>query len=1332
LGNTGALYQTAATAWQAGNRTEARRVCQAVLQAEPDHPDALHLLGVLEQQDGRPAAAETLIRRAIARRPEAPAYHTNLAAVLRSLRRLDQAEAAARQALALAPDFADALNNLGNILRERGHPVEAIARFRKCLGLQPAVGSTHYNLGRALWDCGRAEEAVAAYQLALELDPGQVDAWNDLGAALQAVGRNVAAEAACRQAIALAPTQGRNHDTLGTVLLAQARLDEALTVYRHALTLTPPAQRRAMTILFCANYSPTLSAEDVFAEYRRMDQEVARPLLPASVSHGNTPQPGRRLRVGYVSPDLCTHTVSLFIEPLLAAHDKSAVELFCYAEVAAPDAVTRRLQGLADHWRSTVGLDDPAVADLIRADAIDILVDLGGHTASSRILVFARKPAPVQVTYLLGHGYTSGLSAMDAFLADATLAPAGCEALFSEKTVIRLPRTPLCYQPPEGMPAVGPLPARARGSQVTFGSFSRSVRFNDRVIALWARLLRTVPGARLLLNTRAFAEGETRARFLARFARHGIAPERLELICTTASAATWAAYTQVDIALDPFPHNAGTTTIEALWMGIPVVTLADRPSVGRFGASILGSLGLSEWVATTPDQYVAIAAAAAADLDRLAAVRAGLRPRFQASPLRDGPGLARAIEAAYRQLWQGWCAARTTPPNPISAGEIAAVIALFNAGRDQELEATARALTERCPGDGFGWKALATALIRGRRREEGISAMQRALQCRPEDADAHNNLGIALKELGRFDQAVASYRRALALKPDYIEVLSNLGNALKELGRVDEAEASLRQALALNPDHTEALNNLGYLLTDGGRLHQARSLLQRALALRPGYPEAFNNLGRVHKELGDLEDAVACFRRALALKPETGAYNNLLFCLNYAPELPAEAIFAEYQRWDQSCARPLRPNPLRHDNERSPERRLRVGYVSADFGFHVVSMFFAPLLTAHDRAAVEVFCYSEVRVPDAMTERLRGLADHWRSIVGVKDQAVADLIRADGIDVLVDLTGHTAHGRLLVFARKPAPIQVSYLIGTGYSSGLSAMDAFLADADMVPAGFDHLFSERVIRLPRSPLCYQPPAAMPAVGPLSALSGRLAVPSLGRPLPGPPPQAGEGEERAACFLPPLPRAGEGRGGGLARTGPITFGSFTRTVRINQRVIALWARVLQAVPGSRLLLNNKPFLEADCRALFEARFAAHGITADRLELVYTSPQPQTWAAYNQIDIALDPFPHNAGTTTLEALWMGVPVISLADRPSVGRFGASILGSVGLADWVAATPDQYVAIAVAAAGDLDRLAALRAGLRARVEASPLRDGPGLARAIEEAYRQLWRQWCVGNGVG
>jgi predicted O-linked N-acetylglucosamine transferase (SPINDLY family) len=768
------------------------------------------------------------------------------------------------------------------------------------------------------------------------------------------------------------------------------------------------------------------------------------------------------------------------------------------------------------------------------------------------------------------------------------------------------------------------------------------------------------------------------------------------LVYTSPQPVTWAAYGAVDIALDPFPHNAGTTTIEALWQGVPVLTLAGRPTVGRFGAAILHAVGLNAWVTDDAETYVTRAVAAAADLEALAALRADLRPRVAVSPLRDADGLAREVEAAYRRLWQQWC------------DDDSDVRQLYAAGDGVGAARLAESRLARDPCDAAALHVLGLIRYSQGDARTAIQLLQHSADAAGE-ATVLSDLGVLLRAAGRLREAEAAYRRALETDPSLVQALGNMGNVLLDqhrpieaqhvlrqalhhtpdqawllrslalshiaLGETEQAETALRQALAIHADDTDAHDTLGALLGHSGRPLEAEAHHRAALPHSAQPHRVLSNLAIALQTQGRHSEAERCCREALTTRPDYAvAHSNLLFSLNYREDLTPQAIFAEYRRWDAQHAAPLaptmRPAPQPHHG-----RRLRVGYVSADFRQHAVAWFAEPLLAAHDRTHIELFCYSGVTIPDAITDRFRTLAEHWRITVGLDDATLAETIRRDGIDVLVDLGGHTAASRLLMFARRPAPVQVSYLLGHGYSSGMSEMDAFLADAELAPPGADALFSERLIRLPRIPLAYAAPDAMPDVAQLPGL----------------------------------------------REGRLTYGYFGRMERLNETVIATWARILREAPGSRLMLNSLPLREPAFRDLIAARFAAHDISADRLAMVATAPQPATWSAYGDVDVALDPFPHNAGTTTIEALWQGVPVVTLTGRPSVGRFGTMILRAVGMGDWVNEDTDSYVRCALQAATDVKRLAALRAGLRSRVAASPLCDAAGLARDVEAAYRML-----------
>ena len=614
-------HQRALAHFQKGELAEARAVLDKALAAGSRASEILQLRGLVCYRQGDYQGTLDSMDLAIAQNDKVPEYHANQAAAYRRLGRLPEAEAAARRAIERDPNSVGAHNNLGLILKDANNFPESYQAFQKAIELKPDFADAYANCAWLLAVAGRAAEAEAMARKAITLDPRNINA----------------------------------HNNLGSALMQQDRLVEAGESYGRAVALDPNFSIARSNVLFCANYRTDLTAEQIYGLYREWDEVHAKPVRPAVVRHDNTPDPDRKIRLGYLSPDFKHHAVAFFFEPLAKAHDKSRFELTFYAEVPNPDATTARFQAIADRWRFTVGMSDAALAEQIRADGIDILVDLGGHSAGNRLLTVARKPAPVQASQMLGTGYTSGLSTMDGFIADARIAPPGCEHLFAEK-IVRLDRIPLVYEPPAEMPAVVDLPAlRQPPRPITFGSFSRTARINEKVVDAWAAILARVPNSRLVLNSKAFAEEPTRNAFAERFARRGIPANRLIMVYTQPQTKTWAAYGEIDIALDPFPHNAGTTTIEALYMGVPVVSLADRPSVGRFGAMILGALGLDDWVMPTVEAYVDRAVAAAADLPALAKLRADLRPRFEASAMFDAPGLARAVEEGYLELWRDWC-----------------------------------------------------------------------------------------------------------------------------------------------------------------------------------------------------------------------------------------------------------------------------------------------------------------------------------------------------------------------------------------------------------------------------------------------------------------------------------------------------------------------------------------------------------------------------------------------------------------------------------------------------------------------------------------------------
>ncbi len=598
-----------------------------------------------------------------------------------------------------------------------------------------------------------------------------------------------------------------------------------------------------------------------------------------------------------------------------------------------------------------------------------------------------------------------------------------------------------------------------------------------------------------------------------------------------------------------------------------------------------------------------------------------------------------------------------------------------------------------------------------------VAAYQAAIRMEPGFADAHANLGVALKELGRFDDAVAALETAIRLEPDaagprynlanalaasgrlgeaiaayrivlrqrpgFAEAQCNLGNALAASGRTEDAAAAFRAAIEAKPDYADAYTNLGNLLGTVGQLGDAIALQDAAIRLKPDGAKAYSNRGNLLKDAGRFDDAIAAYDAAIALDPEfADAHSNRLMTLHYRDEGDTDAVPAAARRYAALVERPG-PTPS-FANAVDPDRRLRVGYVSGDLGPHPVGYFLRSVLRCHDRAAVEVTCYNTSLHGGPVAAELRRASDRWRSLIGLPDEAAAALIAADGIDILMDLSGHTAGNRLPLFARRAAPLQASWL-GYWGTTGLSAMDAILSDAATIPPGEEAAYSERVVRLP-SRFCFAP-------------------------IDDAPPPA----------TPPCTR---GR--------PPTFGSFNNLAKVGPEVVRSWASLLRAAPDARLLLKWTSLTDDAMRQTLTAQFASLGVDPARLVLRGQSSHRAVLEEYGDVDVALDPFPFSGGLTSCDALWMGVPVVTLPGRAPQSRQTAGFLAAIGIADWTARSPEHYASIALSLLSDPQRLVRIRHTLRGRMAASPLCDGASFTRGLEAAYRAMWHGWCEAREEG
>jgi len=661
-----------------------------------------------------------------------------------------------------------------------------------------------------------------------------------------------------------------------------------------------------------------------------------------------------------------------------------------------------------------------------------------------------------------------------------------------------------------------------------------------------------------------------------------------------------------------------------------------------------------------------------------------------ARALSAGPPHAQLLlltgETLYRLgLWRGAedaiIAARRMQPGDPSADLLLGRVLQARGRADEALAAFEGVTTDR-PTDAMAWRFQATALVALGRRGEARARLNTADGLQPQTASGYNEFGISLLAERRPIEAELMFRRALELDPELVASWQNLGAALAAQDRLDEAIDAERRAVRLQPASAAGWTNLGAFANAGGRFREAREALQRAYTLAPGSADTLNNLSNLRLDEGDAAGALALLDGALRSTPaHRSATDNWLLARNYVTDTP----LSDWQSRARKIVATLRPDapPLPHSNDRTPDRRLRVGVVSPDFRRHSCASFLAPLFARWRRSEMELFAYSDNAADDDITLRLKAQADAWCPATTYSDIALAERISDDRIDILVDLAGHMAGNRLPVFALKPAPVQVSWL-GYPDTTGVEAIDYRLTDAIADPPGqTEGLHSETLWRLPHCFLAFAP------------------------------------DHPAEASAPPADSDG------------VVFGSFNHLPKVTPSVVATWARLLAEVPRSRLILKAKRLGEPETRQRYLALFAAHGIGEDRLDLMgWQSAPADHLALYRRVDIALDPFPYNGTTTTCEALAMGVPVVSLAGSRHASRVGASLLTAVGLEALVTRSIDDYVACAAGLALGGERRRAIARKLRVDMAASPLCDANRFAGDFAAAMREMWKRWC-GKGA-
>ena len=1228
---------------------------------------------------------ETLAQEAARKYPEATAGWKSLSLAYYHSGRAELALMPSLKLVELLPDDALMHGNLGLIYMTLRQFPEAEASLQHSITLNPDGADTHVNLGNVRRDQGRHHEAEACYRRALALEPQHSVALANLGVVQLENGDLRGAEASLRAALALSPNSAVTLGGLATALVRLGKLEEAAEVARRSIAIDPNNIFAYDLQLFCLNYTHTGKSAEARELALRYDKHV-RSKIDAGYTTWNCEPAPQRLKVGLVSGDFNNHPVGFFTEGLLHHLDPARVEIIAYSSMPERknDGLTARLRGLVSTWRAIHLLSYKQAAAQIHADGIHVLIDLSGHTTDNRLPVFAMKPAPVQASWL-GYFATTGVAEMDWFVGDPWLCPPEEEGDFTEQ-VWRLPQTWLCFTPPEVNVAVADLPALQNG-YVTFGCFNNLNKMNDTVVSLWAALLKRLPTARLFLKAPQLRDAEVRAETIARYAACGISPDRLILEGPDTRENYLAAYGKVDIGLDPFPYPGGTTSVESLWMGVPVLTLRGDRFLSHLGESIAHNAGLADWISSNADDYLAKAAAFAADFAALAGLRKGMRARMLASPLLDAKSFARGFEDMLWGIWERrGQPSKAIDPKPLARkqppqNEIEQLQQLFRKRRYAELEIKGQRFAQRYPHAIAGWKALSLSQYALNKLGPALTSTQTLLELLPDEALSHSRLGTIFVGLQRQQEAESAILRALSLDPRLAEAHVNLGYIRRQQGRIAEAADCYRQAIAIDAKNAVAHSNLGVVLLEQHDFRRAEAAFRSALALDTKDETALLGLASTLANLGNLPEAEARARRLIEISPRNAqAYSTLLFIFNYGRNGNTEEALDLARRYGAMLTKAVKQRYTDWRCETKPQR-LKVGIVSGDLYSHPVGYFLEGLLRNLDPARIEITAYANrpERRNDATSDRLRDRCAAWNDIHALADDAVAAQIHADGMHILLDLAGHTGNNRLPVFARKPAPIQAAWL-GYFATTGVEQMDYLIGDPNVCPPEEENHFTEAIWRLPETYLCFTPPDIEVEVGALPALT----------------------------------------------TGYITFGCFNNIGKLNDAVVALWSRILKQIPDARLFLKAKQLGDATTVAQLTARFAAHGISAERLIIEGPSLRKDYFAAYNRVDIVLDPFPYPGGTTSVEALWMGVPILTLRGERMLAHAGENIMKNMSLPDWIAQNESDYLAKALAFSADRPKLAALRQGLRHRALHSPMFDAPRYARFFEEA---LWAMWQTGT---
>jgi len=1207
------------------------------------------ILGFISQHRNKLDNAETFLRKAISLNSGNLSYHYNLALVLKLLGNLEESLSCQLQALAIDASNLSVLNEIGLLHMNLGDKLEAEKYYLHALSLNKNDITTNTNLASHFEKSDQLDEAIHYCEQAIKLDPNQAEAYYTMGLSL--IGANF--------------------------------IEKGIECLYSSIHKTDKnKQEKHQSILMPLLYLDKYSYEDIFTEYRNwannyFDDVETIPLTPIR-------NPSKLLRIGFISSDFKTHSVSYFLQGIFSQHNKQQFSFYIYSGVDIEDHMTQKLKKDCEHWRNINSVEENTILRQIIEDEIDILIDLSGHSKGNYLPLFAKKPAPIQMTYL-GYPFSTGMKTIDYRITDELSDPTGKTENLHTESLLRIDPSFLCYTPVNDEVVIAHEPPYDKNGFISFGSFNNLKKISPLTLKLWANILHEVPNSILILKGSKQAPDLLKQHLIAEFQSHGISLERLRILDRNENTEHHLEnYNNVDICLDSFPYNGTTTTLEAIWMGVPVLTLCGSGHSSRVGNSLLTNLSLHDLVADSEQSYVEKAKLLANNIEKIREYRNNLRNILMTSPLTDAVSFTKKFEQCLRGVWESYCNNTKTKNSFSSSDPIQKARAFgekaFVFHRSEDLdnaEIYANKALSINPNDAVCLNLLGTINHQRGDNKEAVPFFEEAIKIQPNYAQYHYNLGLVKKILYDYETSLISFKNAEVVDPNNTNILNEIASLLIILDRKTQAKVYLDKALSLNNNDLTTLINLSNFYFYSALFGECIAISEQVIKINPEASEPYFNLGKSLLLTNFIPEGINYIRESIRLSGENSVakYQSILMHMLYSDNYSYHEIAEEHRHFSSMLAKSYHPSVIQKSNRKGP---LKIGFISSDFRDHVIPYFLLPIFENHEQKKYEFYCYANSTTQDEISEQLKLFVKHWRIIDERQEEQIIEQIKQDQIDILFDLSGHSSGNFINIFAAKPAPIQISYL-GYPFTTGLTTIDYRITDNYADPINtLENLYTERLVRLPNTFLCYQPKKEY----------------AINRVIP------------------------------AERNNYVTFGSFNNFSKITKTSIAMWSEILKQVDNSKLFLKNTRHIDPLLKDHIVANFKSNGINRD--QLIIDDPEVDRdyhMARYNQVDIALDTYPYNGTTTTFEALWMGVPVITLCGEGHPSRVGNSILNNMQLQGLIASTMQNYIDIAVNLANDVEGISNFRNELRPKFLSSPLADTNKFCRNFESIIDQIWQ---------